>query len=603
MNPAFSHLEDTLSKLPRKPGVYRYFNSEGEIIYIGKAKDLKARVTSYFRQEHDSFKTRQLVKKIQKIEFTLVDTEMDALLLENLLIKHHQPRYNINLKDDKTYPFIKITRERFPKIFPTRQFVRDGSEYLGPYASVHVMYTLLELLKRLYPVRNCNLNLSESNIQSGKFKVCMEYQIGNCKGPCEGLQTEADYLASMTSMKNILKGNLSEAVRHLRHEMDLAASELKFEEAHRYKMKLDLLQDYQAKSTIVSTTVHNVDVFSIAEEDHFAFVNFLRVMNGMIIQTQTIELRKKLDETKEELLLQAIGEMRNRYGNTTREIVVPFPIDLQSDERISVLVPQAGDKRKLLELSLKNVYYFKKEKISQYEKLNPDLRTDRLMNQMQKDLGLDRQPRRIECFDNSNFQGAFPVSAMVCFIDGKPAKSEYRHFKVRTVEGPNDFDTMKEVITRRYTRVLEEEWPLPDLIVVDGGKGQLSMAVDALLALGIYGKVPIMGIAKRLEELYKPGDEIPLYIDKKSETLKIIQQLRDEAHRFGITHHRKLRDKGTLRTDLEDIEGIGDKTAEKLLQHFRSVKKLAEATEREIAGVVGSDKARKVYHYFQNNKK
>lgn len=598
MNPAFAHLEKTLSGLPRNPGVYRYYNDSGDIIYIGKAKDLKARVTSYFRQEHDNHKTRQLVRKIARIEYTIVDTEMDALLLENLLIKQHQPKYNINLKDDKTYPFIKITRERFPRIFPTRQYIRDGSEYLGPFASVHVMYTLLDLLKRLYPIRNCNLNLSEANIAGLKFKVCMEYQIGNCKGPCEAFQTESDYLHAVSSIKNILKGNLSEAMRHLRTQMDLAASKLKFEEAHQFKIKLDLLQDYQVKSTIVSTTVHNIDVYSIADDEQFAFVNFLRVMNGMIIQTQTIEIRKKLDESKEELLLKAIGEIRNRYGNTTPELVVPFPIDLQNDEKITVVVPQAGDKRKLLELSLKNVYFFKKEKMTLYEKLNPDLRTDRLMHQMQKDLGIDRLPRRIECFDNSNFQGAFPVSAMVCFIDGKPAKSEYRHFKVRTVEGPNDFDTMKEVITRRYSRVLEEQLPLPDLIVVDGGKGQLSMAVDALMALGLYGKIPVMGIAKRLEELYKPGDEIPLYIDKKSETLRVIQQLRDEAHRFGITHHRKLRDKSTLKTGLEDIVGIGAKTAEKLLFKFKSVKKLREATEKEIAVIVGADKAKKVYQYF-----
>jgi excinuclease ABC subunit C len=595
-------LSETIKNLPNNPGIYKYFNQDDEIIYIGKAKNLKNRVSSYFnKQQYENYKTKKLVENIFRIEFALVDTEMDALLLENLLIKQHKPKYNINLKDDKSYPFIKISKERFPKIYATRQHIKDGSDYFGPFASLKLMNTLLDLVKTLYPIRNCNLLLSEQNIKAQKYKICLEYQIGNCKGPCEGFQTEEAYMQSITAIKNILKGNISEVINHLKAEMQSASADMRFEEAHIYKQKIEQLHEYQSKSTVVSQSVHNVDIFSIADEENFAFVNFLRVMNGMIIQTQTLELRKKLNETKEELLLEAIGEIWNRYGNTTKEIVLPFSVELESTDKLIVTIPQAGDKKKLLDLSLKNVFYFKKEKLLQYEKLNPEIRVDRLMEQMQKDLRLPKQPRRIDCFDNSNFQGSFPVSAMVCFIDGKAAKNEYRHYKVKTVEGPNDFDTMKEVILRRYSRVIEEGIPYPDLIIVDGGKGQLSSAIESLQLLGLFGKIPIMGIAKRLEELYMPGDDIPLYIDKKSETLKVIQQLRDEAHRFGITHHRKLRDKNTLRTGLEDIENIGQVTAEKLLKHFKSVKKIKVATIEQLVGVIGKDKGHTVYNFYHKD--
>ncbi len=596
--PAHDSLKQTISSLPDKPGIYKYYNTDGELLYIGKAKSLKKRVSSYFSKlHHENAKTKVLVSKIESIEFTIVDSEYDALLLENILIKQFQPRYNVNLKDDKTYPFIKITNERFPKIYATRKLIKDGSEYFGPYASVEMMYTLLDMVKSIYPLRNCNLNLSEENILAKKFKICLEYQIGNCKGPCEGYQTEADYMLSIKAIGKILKGNVSEVLNILKEQMAAASQQFKFEEAHQIKLKYNKLLAFQGRSTIVSHTITNLDVFSIAEEQSFAFVNFLRVANGMIIQTQTIEMKKKIDESTQELLQMGIAEIQNRYGNTSKEIVIPFEIELE-DQDIIFTVPKAGDKKKLLDLSLKNVLYFKREKLAQYEKVNPDVRTDRILAQMQKDLRLPHPPKRIDCFDNSNFQGAYPVSAMVCFIDAKPAKKEYRHYKVKTVTGPDDFATMHEVITRRYTRVLEENLPLPQLIIVDGGKGQLSSAIDALQKLDLFGKIPIIGIAKRLEELYYPGDELPLYIDKKSETLKTIQQLRDEAHRFGITFHRKLRNQGTLATELEDIDGIGEATAEKLLKHFRSVKKIKEAAIDELDGLVGKAKAKMVYEYF-----
>ncbi|MSQ79249.1 MAG: excinuclease ABC subunit C [Flavobacteriaceae bacterium] len=594
------HLKETLRTIPDSPGVYKYYDKAGELIYIGKAKSLKKRVDSYFNKVlYENFKTRLMVGKIEVIEFTLVDTEMDALLLENLLIKQFKPRYNILLKDDKTYPFIVITNERFPKIFPTRKYIKDGSDYFGPYTSGTVMHTLLDLVKATYPIRNCNLILSEKNIEAKKFRICLEYQIGNCKGPCEGLQSEDDYLQTIAAIKNILKGNVNEVLTKLKEEMQKAATALKYEDAHFYKTKIDRLADYQSRSTIVSRSVHNVDVFNIAVERNYAFVNFLRVVNGMIIQTQTVELRKQMEEPPEELLLAGMAEIWARYGMTAKEVVVPFNIELESGT-MELTLPKVGDKKKLLDLSLKNVLYFKKEKLEQYEKVNPEVRTDRILAQMRQDLRLAKPPKRIDCFDNSNIQGAFPVSAMVCFIDAKPAKKEYRHYNVKTVEGPNDFATMYEVIYRRYSRMQEEQLTPPDLIIVDGGKGQLSSACEALKSLGLYGKIPIIGIAKRLEELYYPSDDIPLYIDKKSETLKIIQQLRDEAHRFGITHHRKRRDKGTILTGLEGIEGIGPTTAQKLLRTFKSVKKIKEAKLEDLVLAVGESKAKMVWKGLGN---
>ena len=536
-------LTDIIAKLPGKPGIYKYFDNTGSILYIGKAKNIKKRVSSYFsKQQYENRKTAVLVSKINQIEFTVVNTEIDALLLENSLIKEFRPKYNINLKDDKSFPLIRITKERFPKVYAMRNPVNDGSEYFGPYASPRIMYIVLDLVKKLYPTRNCNYVLSEQNIAAGKFKVCLEYQIGNCKGPCEGLETEEDYMASIRSIKNILRGNLTEVKNHLKADMMKASGELKFEQAALYKQKLELLQKYQGKTMVVSHSITDVDVFTISSSQQFSFVNYLKIANGMIIKTQTIEYKKVLDETDNEILELAIVEMRQRFGSLAREVIVPIKTEI-GDSDLKFTVPKSGDKLKLLEISMANLLHFKKEKLDQYDKLDPELKVDRLMGQMQQDLKLTSQPRYIECFDNSNIQGNFPVSACVVFRNGKPSKKDYRIFNIKTVVGPDDFATMQEVVTRRYKRLMEENQPLPDLVIIDGGKGQLSSVVEALKAIGAYGKFPVLGIAKRLEELYYPDDPLPLYIDKKSETLKVIQQLRDEAHRFGITQHRNRRSK------------------------------------------------------------
>jgi excinuclease ABC subunit C len=594
---------NALKNIPHKPGVYQFWDDEKELIYIGKAKDLRNRVTSYFNKDTNvNAKTRVLVSKIRNITFTIVDTEVDAWLLENSMIKKHQPRYNVMLKDDKTYPWIIIKNENFPRIFWTRRIVRDGSKYLGPYASVSMMHNILGLIKETYPLRTCNLPLTRQNIEKGKFKVCLEYQLGNCKGPCQNYQTEDDYDNSIEEIKDILSGKIGVVLRNLRADMEKAVADLNYEYAHRLKRKFELLENYQSKSTVVNSSITDVDVFSIASEEKYAFVNYLKVMNGTIIQTQTIELKKRLDESDEELLTLAISEFRSRYDSHSKEIIVPFDIDLDDASSIKFTVPKLGEKRKLLDLSQKNVLFFKKEKIDQYEKLNPEVRTDRLLTQMMKDLRMNQLPRHIECFDNSNFQGKYPVSAIVVFKDAKPSKKDYRHFNVKTVEGPDDFATMEEAVHRRYKRMLDEGGELPQLIVIDGGKGQLSSAIKSLKLLGIDKKVTIIGIAKRLEELYYPGDQYPLYLDKKSETLKVIQQLRDEAHRFGITFHRKKRDKGTLATELELIDGIGKTTAEKLLKYFKSVKKIREATESELMEVVNTKQAKAILAYFGNEK-
>lgn len=589
-----------LKNIPQKPGVYQFWSDIDEIIYIGKAKNLKNRVSSYFNK--DSFrvnaKTRVLVGKIYKITFTIVDSEIDAWLLENSLIKKHQPKYNVLLKDDKTYPWIIVKNEKFPRIFWTRKIIRDGSTYFGPYASVSMMHTILGVIKEIYPLRTCNLPLTPENIHSGKFRVCLEYQIGNCKGPCQAFQTEADYNQSISEIKDILSGKTSAVIRRLKNQLEESVTELNFELAHGLKKKLDLLEYYQSKSTIVNSSITDVDVFSIASDEKHGFVNFLKVVNGTVIQTQTLEMKKRLDETDEELLSIAITEFRSRFDSRSKEIIIPFELGLE-DKEIKFTVPKLGEKKKLLELSQKNVAFFKKEKLNQYEKLNPGLRTDRLLTQMMKDLRLNQLPRHIECFDNSNFHGKFPVSAIVVFKDAKPAKKEYRHFNVKTVEGPDDFATMEEAVFRRYKRVLDEGHSLPELIVIDGGKGQLSSAVKSLKLLGIEKQVTIIGIAKRLEEIYYPGDQFPMYLDKKSETLKIIQQLRDEAHRFGITFHRKKRNKATLATELENISGIGKTSAENLLRHFKSVKKIKEATEAELLEVLNKSQTVSLLNYFK----
>jgi len=595
----FDH-KKALADIPHRPGVYQYWDQEDTLIYIGKAKDLRNRVGSYFNQDNQmNGKTRVLVSKIRKISFTIVDTEIDAWLLENSLIKKHQPRYNIMLKDDKTYPWIIIKKEAFPRVYWTRKMIKDGSTYFGPYASVGMMHTILDLIKETYPLRTCNLPLSEENINAGKFKVCLEYQIGNCKGPCQAYQSHTDYDQSIEEIKDILNGKIGNVIKDVKQVIKTAVENLNFEYAHQYQKKLLVLEKYQSKSTVVNSSITNVDVVSIASDERYAFVNYLKIMNGSIIQTQTIEIKKRLDESDEELLTIAITEFRTKFNSTSREIIVPFEITI-ADENLKFTVPKLGEKKNLLDLSHKNVLFFKREKLNQYEKLNPDLRSERILTQMQKDLMLTQLPVHIECFDNSNFQGAYPVSAIVVFKDAKPSKKDYRHFNVKTVEGPNDFATMEEAVYRRYKRMLEEEETLPQLIIIDGGKGQLSSAVTSLKKLGIENRVTVIGIAKRLEELYYPGDSYPLHLDKKSETLKVIQQLRDEAHRFGITFHRKKRDQGTLKTELESIAGIGKSTADKLLRQFKSVKRIKEASEPELAQVLNKAQVKTLLDYFNS---
>ncbi len=588
-----------IKNIPSKPGVYQYWDELGELIYIGKAKNLKNRVSSYFNKDNYKVnaKTRVLVGKIRNITFTIVDTEIDAWLLENSLIKKHQPRYNVLLKDDKTYPWIIIKGERYPRIFWTRRIIKDGSKYYGPYASISMMHAILDMIKEIYPLRTCNLPLTPENINAGKFRVCLEYQIGNCKGPCQDFQPEADYDYNIEDIKCILNGKTNQVIRQLRERLEKASIDLNFELAHKLKRQYDLLDRYQSKSTIVNSSITNVDVFSIASDERHAFVNFLKVMNGTVIQTQTLEIKKRLDETDEELLSIAISEFRTRFNSTSKEIIVPFELELDS-AGIRFTVPKLGEKKKLLELSQKNVVFFRRDKLDQYEKLNPETKTERILTQMMKDLRMNQLPRHIECFDNSNFQGKYPVSAIVVFKDARPSKKDYRHFNVKTVEGPNDFATMEEAVLRRYRRMLEEGGALPQLIVIDGGKGQLSSAVKSLKTLGIEKQVTIIGIAKRLEEIFYPEDPYPMYLDKRSESLKIIQQLRDEAHRFGITFHRKKRDKGTLVTELSGITGIGKTTSEKLLQQFKSVKKVREANEEELSQVLNRKQTMALLEYF-----
>lgn len=592
-------IQNILRTLPDNPGVYQYYDAEGKIIYVGKAKNLKKRVLSYFKDQHDSGKTMVLVKKIVDIKYIIVDTEIDALLLENNLIKKYQPRYNVLLKDDKTYPWICIKKEPFPRVFTTRIVVKDGSTYFGPYASGRVMHMVLDLIKQLYKLRNCNLKLDDKSIASNKFKVCLEYHIGNCKAPCVGKETEEDYDQTISEIKEIIKGNINTVARHLKILLQQYVEKMEFENAQMIKEKIDLLEKFQSKSTVVSPTINNVDVFSIVSDEKSGYVNFLKVMNGAIIRGHTIELKKKLDESDEELLTLAIAELRDRFNSDSKEIIVPFAIDTEFPN-IEFTIPQRGDKKHLLELSERNVEYYRREKIKQESLVDPERHTKRILEQMKKDLHLSEEPRHIECFDNSNFQGAYPVAAMTVFKDAKPSKKDYRHFNIKTVEGPDDFASMEEVIYRRYKRVLEENQPLPQLIVVDGGKGQLSSAIESLEKLGLRGKVGIIGIAKKLEEIYFPNDSIPMYLDKRSETLKIIQQIRDEAHRFGITHHRSKRDKGTLKTELTEIKGISTTTAQKLLSHFKSVKNIKEADEAEMVEIIGKSKAKIVFDYFNN---
>lgn len=589
-------LQALIASLPHQPGVYQYLDEHQKVIYVGKAKDLRKRVSSYFTKEQTG-KLRVLVRRIRDIKFIVVQTEADALLLENNLIKTLQPRYNVLLRDDKTYPWICIKNEAFPRVFSTRNPVRDGSEYFGPYASGRTKNTLLELIRQLFPIRSCSLNLSEKAIARGQYRVCLEYHIGNCLGPCEGRQAEADYNAMIREVRQIIKGNLSPIVRNMKSRMMEHADKLEFEKAQAIKEKLTLLENYQSRSTVVSRSIDNVDVFSILDEPDTAWVNILRVVEGAVVQSITLEIKKKLDESPDELLSLSIPELRERLRSDAPEIILPFTPQF-IPHGLKVTVPQRGEKKDLLELSEKNARHYKMELEQQRSLVDPERHQKRILQQLQKDLRMEVLPEVIECFDNSNFQGDYAVAALVQFKNAKPNKAEYRHFNIKTVEGPDDFASMREIVTRRYSRLIAEEKPLPQLIVIDGGKGQLSAAVEALEALGLRGKITVIGIAKRLEEIYFPGDQVPIYIDKRSESLKLIQQLRDEAHRFGITHHRKKFQKGFLQSELSQIKGIGEQTAHKLLTHFKSTKNLSQAGEHDIAQVVGHTKAKRVRDYF-----
>lgn len=585
-----------LKRLPNAPGVYKYFNKE-VLIYVGKAKNLKKRVSSYFnKQTGNSLKTRKLVKEIDHVEYVIVDSEYDALLLENNLIKENQPKYNILLKDDKSFPFICISNERFPKIYSTRRAELNEGEYFGPYTSVKALNNVLELIRSLYKVRTCNYLLSEKNIDDKKFKVCLEYHIGNCLGPCEGLQKEEDYLNEIDQARHIIKGHLKSVKDHFLSSMKRAAENLEFETAQEYKTKIDFLDKFQSRTVIVNKKLKGIDVITITSTEKKAFINYMRVDNGIINISDSLTLSKRLDETDEQILELLITELRARFDSQSTTILSNKEFECWQ-ESVEVVVPQIGDKKKLVELSLKNALYHKKEALSQAEKIKQ--KENRVTQQLQEDLKLKTIPNHIECFDNSNIQGTNPVASMVCFKKGKPSKKDYRHFKIKTVVGPDDFGSMREIVYRRYKRLQDEQLSFPDLIVIDGGKGQLHAACDALKKLGIYTDIPIIGIAKRLEEIYYPEDSIPLHISKKSESLKLIQQLRDEAHRFAITFHRSLRSKSQVTSELDQIEGIGEKTKQKLLTKFKSYKKVSQCTLEELTAEIGKAKAKVVFDYAQ----
>jgi excinuclease ABC subunit C len=593
-------LDLQLKTLPNQPGVYQYYDKDGGILYIGKAKNLKKRVSSYFTKNHDYGKTKVLVKKIASVKHIVVTSETDALLLENNLIKKYQPRYNVMLKDDKTYPWICIKKESFPRVFLTRNVIRDGSEYFGPYTSVRTAKALLSLIKELYPLRTCAYDLSNKNIENKKYKVCLEYHIKNCKGACESLQLETDYIEDIKEIKNIIKGNFKDSLLEFNSLMLKFAANTEFEEAQKIKEKIDLLSNYQAKSTVVNPTITNVDIFSIISDESFAYVNFFKVNNGAIIQSHTAEIKKKLDEDDKQLLELAVIEIRQRFNSQSKEIYTPFNINV--GDAVKITVPKLGDKKRIVDLSLRNAKYYRQERFKQIKIVDPDRHTKRIMAQMQKDLRLSVEPRHIECFDNSNIQGTNPVGSCVVFKNGKPSKKDYRKFNIKTVEGPDDFGSMVEVVHRRYKRLLEEGEELPQLIIIDGGKGQLSSALKSLDVLGLRKKIAIIGIAKRLEEIFYPEDPIPLYLDKKSETLKIIQQLRNEAHRFAIAFHRNKRSKSAIQTELEQIPGIGKQTVINLLKHFKSAKRVGDATIEELEKIVGNSRATKVYNHYHNDK-
>lgn len=591
------YLRSLVAVLPDKPGIYQYFDSTGKIIYVGKAKNLKKRVASYFTKNHQNRKTALLVRNITDIKHMVVETEQDALLLENNLIKKYQPRYNIRLKDDKTYPWIVIKNERFPRVFQTRNVIRDGSLYFGPYTSVLTIRMLLELFRKLFKLRNCKLNLSEENVRSGKFKVCLEYHIGNCLAPCVGFQSPDEYQKNIDQIKEILRGNISGVIKYLKDLMRQFSDDLKFEEAAIVKDKLDLLEKFQSRSTVVSNTISDVDVFTLDADESFAYVNYLKIIRGAIMQTYTMEIKKVLDESPEEILEYAIVEIRQKIFSNAKEILVPLKLDIVLDG-VKISVPKQGDKKKLLELSERNAKYYRIEKLKHQTVSKSEKNSNRILETAQKDLQLKSLPRHIECFDNSNLQGSNPVSSCVVFRDARPSKKDYRHFNVKSVEGPNDFASMEEVVYRRYRRMLSEEQSLPQLIIIDGGKGQLGAALNALEKLDLRGKIAIVGIAKKLEEIYFPGDSVPLYLDKNSETLKLVQQLRDEAHRFGITFHRNKRSAEFIKSELEDIPGIGEKTKTAILKRFKSVENLKIQGFGTVAEEIGYSKARIIFDFF-----
>lgn len=590
-------IKSILKTIPTDPGVYRYYDDKGEIIYVGKAKNLKRRVSSYFNKQQ-SGKVKVLVSRIADIKFIVVDNEMEALLLENNMIKQYKPRYNIMLKDDKTYPWICVKNERFPRVFLTRKKVNDGSIYFGPYPSVTVAKTFLEMLRKLYPIRNCKLVLKEENIYNGHYRPCLEYHIGNCKAPCDGSMSEEEYREMILNVKKVIKGNIQEVLKDMKAQMMDHASRLEFEQAQVIKDKYDILENYHAKSVVCSNTIFDIEVFSYEDAGNSFYVNYMKIVEGAIIQSHSFEIKRKLDETPEELLSMAIVEVRQMMeSHNIKEIIVPIDLDIKLDG-VKFIVPQRGEKLDILELSKRNAKQYRLDTEKLRTLVDPERHTKRILNQMKDDLRLPELPEVIECFDNSNFQGDYAVAAMVQFVNAKPNKSGYRHFNIKTVEGPNDFASMEEIVYRRYKRLLDEGQRLPDLIVVDGGKGQLSSAIKILRQLGLYGKISIIGIAEKLEEIYFPGDSIPLYIDKRSETLKVIQHIRDEAHRFGITHHRKKFEKGFIHSELNDIKGIGKQTAEKLMLELKSVKNIKEASLETLEKIVGKAKAKIVWEYF-----
>ena len=586
-----------LKVLPNKPGVYQYYDKLGKIIYVGKAKNLKKRVSSYFNKNQDSAKTRILVRQIADIKYLVVDTELDALLLENNLIKKYQPKYNIQLKDDKTYPWICIKKEAFPRVFTTRRLIKDGSKYFGPYPSVKVVNTLLALIRELYPLRTCSLDLSDQKIKAGKHKVCLEYHIGNCMGPCEGKQSIAEYDQYIGDIEHIVKGNLGAVIRNLKTIMKAYADSLQFEQAQKVKAKIETIEKYKAKSTVVSPSIHKVDVITLVEDQKTAFINYLVINNGAIIHAYTAEVSKKLDESPSDIIGYVLPELRERFASFSKEVLIEQTLDIEL-EGIEFFVPQRGDKKALIELSARNAKFYQMEKRKQENIKNPERHTDRILEQIKKDFRLSETPVHIECFDNSNFHGTNAVSACVVFKNAKPSKKDYRNFNIKTVVGADDFASMQEVVYRRYKRLLDEKQSLPQLIVIDGGKGQLSSSLKALEQLGLRGKIAIVGIAKKLEEIFFPGDSLPIYIDKRSESLKVIQQMRNEAHRFGITHHRNKRSKNALVSELTQIKGIGEKTYEELIKHFKSLSGVKKANKQELIAAIGEAKAKIIEAYF-----